>query len=154
MKLLAMGISYLSFMVLHFLLLVLALVVAGLYGIELQRADEADKHGDNRWIYAEVVAGLSALTAILLMVPFMLRFMVVWVWDFVLFVLWVALFGVFGKMYIHEDPEGNDAIERMKSAVWVDLANAIGWLVAALASFGYWWSHRERRSRFTGRAKV
>jgi len=97
MKLLALGAAYFAFAALHFLLLVLALAVAGLYGVDLQRSDEADKPGDNRWIYAVVVAGLSALTAIVLMVPFMLRFMVIWVWDLVLFVLWIALFGVFGK---------------------------------------------------------
>jgi hypothetical protein len=57
-------------------------------------------------------------------------------------------------MYIHENPEGDDAIKRMKNAVWVDLANVLGWLIATLAAFAYWWGHRERRSRFTGRARV
>jgi hypothetical protein len=98
MKHLVLGAGYFAFTALHFVLLVLALVVAGLYGVDLQRADEADKRGDKSWIYAEVVAGLSALTAVLLFVPFLLRFMVVWVWDLVLFVLWIALFGVFGKV--------------------------------------------------------
>lgn len=42
----------------------------------------------------------------------------------------------------------------MTAAVWIDLANALLWLITALAALGYWWRHRERRSRFTGRAKV
>jgi hypothetical protein len=90
--------SYYAFTAFHFVLLVLAVVVAGLYGFDLQRAAEADKHGDARWIYAEVVAGLSALTAVVLMVPSVLRFAAVWVWDLVLLVLWIALFGLFGKV--------------------------------------------------------
>lgn len=57
-------------------------------------------------------------------------------------------------MYIHEDPEGDDAIKRVKTAVWVDLVNALLWLIAALASFGYWWKHRDTRSLFTSRAHV
>jgi hypothetical protein len=57
-------------------------------------------------------------------------------------------------MYIHEDPEGNDDIRRMKNAVWVDLVNALLWLIGFATSFGYWIGHRERRTRFTGRGKV
>jgi hypothetical protein len=57
-------------------------------------------------------------------------------------------------MYIHTNPEGDAGIQRMKNAVWVDLANALLWLLTAIASFIYWWGHRERRTRFTGRGKV
>jgi hypothetical protein len=57
-------------------------------------------------------------------------------------------------MYIHEDPEGNKDIQRMKNAVWVDLTSALLWLFLALGAFGYWWRHRQRQSRFTGRARV
>jgi hypothetical protein len=57
-------------------------------------------------------------------------------------------------MYIGEDPEGVKGVQRMKNAVWVDLTSALLWLIAALAAFGYWWRHRETRTRFTGRAHV
>jgi hypothetical protein len=57
-------------------------------------------------------------------------------------------------MYIKTDAEGDSNIQRMKNAVWVDLANALLWLITGVAHFIYWWGHRERRSRFTGRAKV
>jgi hypothetical protein len=105
-------------------------------------------------VYAEVVGGLSALTAVLYMVPFILRFAAVTIWSLILFILWIALFGLFGSMYIKEDAENNDGIQRMKNAVWVDLANALLWLIGTVASAAYWWTHRERHSRFTGRAKL
>lgn len=105
-------------------------------------------------IYAEVVGGLSALTALLYCIPYILRFAAIWVWNLVLFILWIVLFGIFGKMYINENPEGNHDIVRMRSAVWVVLANAILWLVSFIANLTYWWMHKERRSRFTSRAKV
>lgn len=57
-------------------------------------------------------------------------------------------------MYIKEDAEGNTDVKRMKNAVWVVLASALLWLITAVGSFGYWWRHRERHTRFTGRAKI
>jgi hypothetical protein len=55
------------------------------------------------------------------MIPFTVRVPFIFVWDFVLFVLWIALFGIFGAMYIKEKPEGNSGIQRMKNAVVSDL---------------------------------
>jgi len=49
-------------------------------------------------IYAEFVGGISAATTVLYMIPFILRFAAVWIWDLVLFILWIALFGVFGSV--------------------------------------------------------
>ncbi|CRK39914.1 hypothetical protein BN1723_018743, partial [Verticillium longisporum] len=60
------------------------------------RAREADSYVDAKWVYAVVVGALSALTALLFMVPFILRFAFTFVWDFVLFVLWLVAFGIFG----------------------------------------------------------
>lgn len=146
--------SYFAFSVVHFLQFALAITVCGLYGVDLSRASKAGKYQDSKWIYAEVVGGISALTTLLYFVPHILRFAVVWAWNLILFILWIALFGVFGSMYIHEDPEGNKDIQRMKNAVWVDLTSALLWLFLALGAFGYWWRHRERHSRFTGRARI
>ena len=58
------------------------------------------------------------------------------------------------QMYIKENPEGDAGIQRMKNAVWVDLTNALLWLFGSVAMFVYWLRHRERHTRFTGRAKV
>lgn len=148
------ALSYLLFVALHVSQFILAITVCALYGIDLDRARKAHVHADGRWVYAQVVGGLSALTAVLLCVPFILRFALVWAWNLILFILWIALFGVFGKMYIHEDPEGNGDIQRMKNAVWVVLASALLWLIGVLAHFIYWWGHRDRRTRFTSRAKI
>ncbi|KAI0012012.1 hypothetical protein F4779DRAFT_119451 [Xylariaceae sp. FL0662B] len=149
-----MAVSYVLFSILHFLQFVLAVAVCGLYGVDLQRARSQGKYIDGKWVYAEVVGGLAALTTILYLIPFILRFAAVTIWSFVIFVLWIALFGVFGSMYIHEDPEGNGDIQRMKNAVWVVLANAALWLIGTVAGAVYWWTHRERHSRFTGRANL
>ncbi|KAM0325047.1 hypothetical protein ACHAQA_007584 [Verticillium albo-atrum] len=151
---LGMGIVYLVLTVIHFFQFVLAVTVIGLYGTDLQRARETDKPADAKWFYAVVVGALAAVTALLFMVPFILRFAFTFVWDFVLFALWIAAFGIFGHMYINEDPEGDGSIERMKNAVWVLLANALLWLITTIFMAIYWFRHRERHSRFTGRARV
>lgn len=54
----------------------------------------------NAQVYAVVVGSISAVTCVLYFIPFVLRVagFVVAVWDFILFVLWIALFGVFGKV--------------------------------------------------------
>lgn len=43
---------------------------------------------------------------------------------------------------------------RMKNAIWVDLTSALLWFLVTIASAGYWWKHRDVRTRFTGRARV
>lgn len=93
-----MALSYLLFVLLHVSQFILAVTVCALYGIDLDRARKAGVHADGKWVYAEVVGGLSALTAVLLCVPFILRFALVWAWNLILFVLWIALFGIFGKV--------------------------------------------------------
>jgi hypothetical protein len=57
-------------------------------------------------------------------------------------------------LYINENPEGDADIQRMKNAIWIDLVNAILWLIGFAATLAYWIRHRERHSRFTGRAKL
>ncbi|CAN8100004.1 unnamed protein product [Discula destructiva] len=148
------AISYIVFSFIHIVQFALALAVCGLYGQDLTRARNNDSYVDSKWVFAVVVGALSALTAVLYLIPFILRFWLVWAWNMVLFILWIALFGVFGAMYIHEDPEGDSGVQRMKNAVWVDLVSALLWLLMAVGAFGYWWGHRERHSRFTGRARV
>ncbi|KAI0506189.1 hypothetical protein F5B22DRAFT_625093 [Xylaria bambusicola] len=146
--------SYVAFAVLHFILFVLALAVIGLYGTDVDRARKHGVDADGKWVFALVVASLSALTTAIYLIPSIFRSVVVPIWSFIIFVLWIAVFGLFGSMYIHEDPEGNIDIQRMKNAVWVDLANALLWLIATGAALGYWIYHRNRNTRFTGRAQL
>jgi hypothetical protein len=38
------------------------------------------------------------VTSLLYFLPFILRFALVWAWNLILFILWIALFGIFGKV--------------------------------------------------------
>ena len=68
---------------LRFLQFVFALTVLGLYGTDLNRMRKAHEHADSRWVYAEVVGGLSALTALVFAVLWK-RTRWLWGWDAVL----------------------------------------------------------------------
>lgn len=66
--------------VLRFFQFVLAITVAGLYGVDLHAAAKAGVAADGKWVYAEVVAGLSAVSVFIYFTHFAWLF----VWDFVL----------------------------------------------------------------------
>lgn len=64
--------------VLRLLQFVLAITVAGLYGVDLHAASKAHAYTDGRWVYAEVVAGLSAVSVF---VYYVCRLKIMCVWD-------------------------------------------------------------------------
>ena len=109
--------------------------------------------------YAAVIGSFSAVTALLYgVIPLLLSSFTVaifFAWDVILFILWCAVFGIFGKMFIHEDPEMDGGIRRMKNAVWVDLVNMLLWFISAIVGgIGFWRWMKGGRSLHTGRARV
>lgn len=70
-------------LVLRFFQFVLAITVAGLYGVDLHHAKEAGAYTDGKWAFAEVVAGLAAVTVLIYAIPFFKSY---WAfgWDWVL----------------------------------------------------------------------
>jgi hypothetical protein len=125
---------------LRFFQFVMALTVTGLYGVDLNYASQTNIQADPKWIYAEVTAGLSAITIMVYLfalfifkdcplahrTPYHLPF---FVWECILCILWLTLFGIFGKIYISDDPTDDSGIVRMKNAVWVDLTNLLLWVI-------------------------
>lgn len=63
--------------------LIIALVIAGLYGEDLRRASKLGQAAHSKWVYAEIVAGLTAITVLVYMVP-LIRSEMFWMWDIVL----------------------------------------------------------------------
>jgi len=147
--------AYIGHSIYRLLQIIFALTVVGLYGVDLHKANRENKYSDGKWVYAVVVGSLSAPTALAYLVPFVHRIPFLFIWDTILFILWITLFGIFGKLFIHENSEGNGGIKRMKNAVWVDLVNALLWLFSAIGMAAYWWKARNgTRTKWTGRARV
>ncbi|KAI9772711.1 MAG: hypothetical protein M1840_000306 [Geoglossum simile] len=117
--------------VLRLLQFALALTVCGLYGTDIQNGNKHHQSADPKWLYAVVIGGISVVTSLIYGAPFV-KSHLFFAWDAILFILWIAVFGVFGKMYLHENAEGNAGVQRMKNAVWVDLVNVFLWLIKKL----------------------
>ena len=69
--------------VLRFIQFVLAITVAGLYGVDLSRGTREHVAPDGRWVYAEIVAGLSAVSVIVYAIP-MVKSYWFFAWDIIL----------------------------------------------------------------------
>lgn len=70
--------------------MIIALVIAGIYGQDLRKAQSANEPADSRWVFAEVVAGLSIITAIVYLVP-VIKSTKYFAWDAVLLYVHPAL---------------------------------------------------------------
>lgn len=126
--------------------LIFAVTVAGLYGVDIAYATKTNTHAHAEWIYAEFLAALSALNAILYLAFTMSE--CAWVvLDALLCILWVAQVGVFGTLYTSTvDPDYEHAtlsVSRMRAAVWVDLINMLLWLITTVLSIV--WCIRARK---------
>ncbi|KAK7749331.1 hypothetical protein SLS62_008182 [Diatrype stigma] len=125
--------------------LVFALVVCGFYGSRV-----GGDHADGRaqapaWCYALFVGAASAVAAAALAVPFW-KTHKLFAADALLSLLWVVVFGTFAAKFLHisdEDKARYDAdgdhvsVGAMKTAVWLDLLNAVFWLLTAVYGFVY-----------------
>lgn len=69
-------------------------------------------------------------------------------------ILWTAVFGVFGQMFIKRNARRNGDVIRMKNAVWIDLINMLLWLVSFILGAILFFKYRGRKSLHTGRANV
>ncbi|CEJ60189.1 hypothetical protein PMG11_08774 [Penicillium brasilianum] len=169
----------------RFLQFVFGLTVIGLYGKDV-RHDHDDEHTWHaKWVFAMITAFLATSTAAVHMIlPFLMRRVTYrpnqklklpqFVWEFILCILWLALFGIFGKMYIGVYASGSkdtgkrdtdtttsssstsssdsglgDAskINRMRHAVWIDLINLVMWVVTASWVLLRWLKSRRAADR-------
>ncbi|KAL8772740.1 MAG: hypothetical protein Q9209_002085 [Squamulea sp. 1 TL-2023] len=144
--------SKLPLWVLRFLQFVFAITVIGLYAQDLRAASKVHSYSDTKWGYAVAVGVIGAVSSLLLAWPRLSMWG--WGWDLVVFILFTALFGLFGKMYIHEKPEGLADIKRMKNAVWIDLINMLLWFITAIYGMIMFFFFRGSKSLHTGRATV
>lgn len=136
---------------LRFFQFVMGITVIALYAIDLDNARKAGSYVDSKWVWGVVCGTLGAIISLVFMVPFIKAWFFFYVDSFV-FLCYLVAFGIFGRMYIPEDAEGNAGIIRMKNAVWVLLTNMLLWLVTAVYGGIAFWRSRKARTTHTGRA--
>ncbi|KAJ2977421.1 hypothetical protein NQ176_g4381 [Zarea fungicola] len=134
-------------MVVRTLQFILAIMACGFYGHRVDADRQSHKGFAPEWIFAILVAGLSAVTAIAFVVAAsagiipiigsrlkLLKTYRAFAWDATLFIAWLVVFGIFAAIFLrrkNDDPYKGASVGTMKTAVWVDLVNAILWLVSA-----------------------
>jgi hypothetical protein len=129
-----------------------AIIAIGIYGSSLHQRSQASNPITNE-IYALVVGLLSVFTLgvhclfTIKRVPFVL-------WDFVVCVLWAALAGVYGTIYLAGGDLAQEdrvkSLDAMKAGVAFDLLSMVFWLLSSLQ--GCVWCCRARR--FTRKTDV
>lgn len=128
--------------------LLFAIIACGFYGNRVDSDRKADDGFSPEWIYAIVVAGLSAVTSILFVVvlpmsalPFigsklnLFKTYKAFGWDLFLFIAWIVTFGIFAGIFLKRDDDeeykGSNT-GAMKAAVWIDFVSALLWLVSGV----------------------
>ncbi|EEH02800.1 predicted protein [Histoplasma capsulatum G186AR] len=140
---------------LRFLQFVFGIAVIGLYAQDLIRQRKDTGGFDPKWTYATCLGTISSLSAViyftipLAMPAFSLLPSVnlpTLVYDSIVSILWLTLFGIFGKMYMTKHAaEGDVDTIRMKHSVWVDLANLALWAATAAWAGARWWKSGKGR---------
>lgn len=125
---------------------IFAVIVAGLYGVDLAHDTRTNTHAPAEWVYAEVVCCLSAITCIIHCFVTVTR--VCWsAWDGVLFILWLAQVGVFGTIYGSSVKPGYEnatqSLLRMHAAIWISLVNMLMWFATTILAIT--WCIRARK---------
>lgn len=140
--------------VLRALQLILAIVIAALYGVDLAHFTKLHAHADANWIYAEFVAAVSAIACLVFV--FVAPSHVAWsILDIVIFVLWLAQAGVFGSIFYPEvrldyadsTLSLSSSTSRMRAAVWIDVVNVMLWLLTAVLRIAWFVIGRKRSRR-------
>ncbi|EAL91735.2 hypothetical protein KXW98_002690 [Aspergillus fumigatus] len=134
-----------------------AAVVAGVIGYYLHQFSDIDAWPQARWIYTEVVAGLSILLGLIWLIPFSSGFFS-WPFDVVISFAWFAAFGILvdaihklncGSIWHwHFNTYSTNSCGRWKAAEAFSFLSAIVWLASALV--GIWFTFRVRGANADG----
>ncbi|CAI7658184.1 unnamed protein product [Penicillium bialowiezense] len=135
-----------------------AAVVAGVIGHHLARVHHGSENVDwwpqSRWIYTEVIAGISILLGLIWLIPFSSGFFS-WPLDILISFAWFAAFGVLvnwlkgqgcGGPWIWRF--GGSGCGQWRTAEAFSFLSAILWLVSGIV--GIWFTFRVRPSTTDG----
>jgi hypothetical protein len=125
-----------------------AAVVAGIVGEYLHAYDKADAWPQARFIYTEVIAGLSIILALFWLFPFTAS-VINWPGDLIMFVLWITAFGLLvnwieplncGSIWAWDDITQPGTCPKWNAAIAFSFLSAIFWVASAILAF--WVIHR------------
>ena len=113
--------------------------VLGLTAIGIYASDNFHNgaHQYTQSLFAVTIGGLSTITTVIYLIPAVKSYLA-FLWDALLFILWIAVFGTFAKLYLGKSGE-------MHNSIWVDLANVFLWACTAVAGGLMFFRERGRK---------
>jgi len=134
-------------MILRVAELAFACIVAGITGEYLRNVQGSSTWDQGRFIYTEVVAGLSILLSIVWLFPFSGSF-IHWPADLLISIMWWVVFGLLvtflngtcGYVFDWSGAGFQDGCSKWKADVAFSFLSALCWLVSAI--LGIYWTHR------------
>jgi len=140
-------------MILRLAELAFAAIVAGVTGAYLHSVQESSTWDQGRFIYTEVVAGLSIVLSIIWLFPFSGSF-IHYPADFFISIMWFVAFGLLvnwlngGCGYVFDwsgiSFQGSNSCPAWKADIAFIFLSGLCWLVSAI--IGIYWVHRHRRA--------
>ncbi|KAK7420748.1 hypothetical protein QQX98_002552 [Neonectria punicea] len=127
---------------------IFALIACGFYGHRVDQDREREDGFSPEWYLALIVAGASAITSLVFVaatpigaIPYVgskikiTKTYRAFVWDLILFISWIVVFGIFAGIFLHRDSEDKykgSTTGPMKVAVWVDLVSSLLWFASGV----------------------
>ncbi|KAF3761620.1 hypothetical protein M406DRAFT_223020, partial [Cryphonectria parasitica EP155] len=130
------------------------LIIVGIYGVRVGDGQKNAADASSAWWFGMIVAVLACISALILaftapfgMVSKRCKTHHMFGWDLSIFLLWIIVFGVF--MGIFHNRSSDDSYKGSstgveKSAAWLDLVNALFWLVSGVYGAVKTWAGRRR----------
>lgn len=110
--------------------ILVALIIIGIYSHELRVYHSSHPSSKSSIIYAIIVGVLSIVTAAVYLLPNLASHKFC-PWDAVLFILWAALFGVTGKVWVDKGGYGGMG-RNMRAGTWINMVGMLLWFASAV----------------------
>lgn len=113
---------------------ILSLIIIGIYGPDLANATKSSSTALAPWVVVILISFASGVTCIVHVFATVIRVALASTWDFMLAVMWAAMTGTFGVVFVSGKQDKEKMADftldttRMKVGVWLDLIMMILWL--------------------------
>lgn len=130
------------------------LVMVGIYGVRVGAGNRDPAEAAAAWWFGLVVAVVACVSALALALTAPLgalsrRFKThhMFGWDLLLCLMWFVAFGIFFDIFhdrAKDDPYKGSSTAVQKHVTWIDLVNALFWLLSGVYGFVKTWVGRKR----------
>lgn len=122
--------------------LLFGIIIVGIYGVRVSAGQKNAENASPAWWFGMIVAIIASISALVLAFTAPLgaisrkfKAHLLFGWDLSLCLLWIIVFGIFMRIFHNrssEDSYKGSSTSLEKSAAWLDLVNALFWLISGV----------------------